>query len=1018
MASYGSPHDGHKDSRGSAQGNPYNDGTSHHNDTFLSRIFGLNSIYNQLEENYQYYDPEFDSTYNQEMLVRSVQEDQDDEEQMFPRSEMVGNLGLSEQHTTTFQNNHPSVGTGGISRNGTFNEDVINTSSNNANNTNLLDSESDSDLSSSPSPSPSQRQSSPVVKPRFKKGGRNNNNEVSSGIPWNGNDPYPEDDEENDLLTSLIRPSHNTPPKRTLKFNVSNVNNAKEFIMNKLNNNGSSANSNGLPLYNNHEAPPQSFRKPPSQKDPGTNNANKNAYQRAGSKNGNIRFVIPPKERALYLWANITNMDEFLTDIYYYYRGKGLLNIVLSRLIDLVILIFILGFTVFLKWGINYEFFFDNYRDSTHLTLNDLIIENFLFSNVPLVVKFILFGFVNYIILRLVQLYFDYNYKLKEIKNFYRYLINIPNDDELMTISWKTIVERLMLLKDYNSLTSTTPHIDQSNDHYINDLNSKVRLNAHDIANRIMRKENYLIALINKDVIDLSSNLFRDSSFQLMSNKSVLTKTLEWNLKLCINNFAFNPQGQINSSILKDYNRNQLAKELSSRFKMAAIINLILCPFIVIYFVLLYFFRYFNEYKSNPSSIMGLREFTPYAEWKLREFNELPHFFIRRLQMSVGPSNTYINQFPRGFLVINVMNLVNFVSGAIMAILVIMGLWFEDENHSFWSFEITEGKSSLFYISLFGTLWAVTSTSSTSDSVENLNSNSSSFVYDPEASLRYVSQFTHYLPSSWNKRLHTVEVKNEFCELYSLKILIIINEILSLILTPFLLWFKVSNNSGAIIDFFREYSVHVDGLGYVCYFAMFNFEEKDKNMMFDLNKKKKRKSRRSKTHSKQSTPAVTTNEIELNKLKSTRRDKAKISDSEEHSSNNSSDDESDNDLNNDYYQDEKMIKSYMYFLESYGVANNNNGTIGGQTAPQSGAQQKFSTLRTQNNTIRNSVMSNADPTPSLIVQGGSSDTQGILDSTYNINYKLDDDQEETNKSGKKSGVLGMLNQFYKQDIHR
>lgn len=84
-----------------------------------------------------------------------------------------------------------------------------------------------------------------------------------------------------------------------------------------------------------------------------------------------------------------------------------------------------------------------------------------------------------------------------------------------------------------------------------------------------------MIALINKDILDLSV-LF-------MNEKSLLTKTLEWNLKLCIDNFIYNQQGQINGKILKEYNRNQLARELTSRFKLAAIINLILSPFIVIY---------------------------------------------------------------------------------------------------------------------------------------------------------------------------------------------------------------------------------------------------------------------------------------------------------------------------------------------------------------------------------------------------------------------------------------------------
>lgn len=714
----------------------------------------------------------------------------------------------------------------------------------------------------------------------------------------------------------------------------------------------------GLPLYQ----PPEivSHRK-------NSTPAPRANLQWRGSRN---RVFIPSKERALYLWANIVNMDEFLIDLYFYYRGKGFANIVAGRVVDILVLVFILCFTTFLKWGIDYDHFFNHWTSNsdTNLTLGDLVIPSFFFTKVPFPVKVFLFGFACYILLRLVQLYFDYKYKLAELQNFYKHLLNISNDMELMTISWSTIVERLMLLKDYNSLTSSTPNAPP---HYITDLNSKVRLNAHDIANRIMRKENYMIAIINKNVLDLGIPVPSVLS-GVLSSKSVLTRTLEWNLKLCINNFIFNENGQISPSILKESARNQNSQDLSARFKMAAIINLLLCPFIVVYFVLLNFFRYFNEYKSNPSSLLGLRQYTPWAEWKLREFNELPHFFVKRLHLSVGPANTYINQFPGGVLIINLMSLVNFVSGAILAVLVLMAVFFEDEEHNFWSFEITENRSTLFYISIFGSVWAVTTNSlnasTTSNSVENANTRGVSFFYDPEASLRYVSQFTHYLPSSWNRRLHTVEVKNEFCELYSLKILVILNEILSLILTPFVLWFKVSNSSSAIIDFFREYTIHVDGLGYVCYFAMFNFEEKDKNMMYDLNKRAK------KAAVKQSS--------------SSHRNKSKRSDSEE-----SSDSETDADLGN-YHQDDKMIKSYMYFLESYGKNTDTKGSAGVAAASGPRAHKVPS---------RNGIAVAKDVPP----LGGSP-----LESIYESVYR----EPESDPRPKKKGVLGMINQFSKQGL--
>lgn len=38
-----------------------------------------------------------------------------------------------------------------------------------------------------------------------------------------------------------------------------------------------------------------------------------------------------------------------------------------------------------------------------------------------------------------------------------------------------------------------------------------------------------------------------------------------------------------------------------------------------------------------------------------------------------------------------------------------------------------------------------------------------------------------------------------------------------------MLWFTLPRCSAQIIDFFREFTIHVDGLGYVCSFAVFDF---------------------------------------------------------------------------------------------------------------------------------------------------------------------------------------------------
>ena len=52
-----------------------------------------------------------------------------------------------------------------------------------------------------------------------------------------------------------------------------------------------------------------------------------------------------------------------------------------------------------------------------------------------------------------------------------------------------------------------------------------------------------------------------------------------------------------------------------------------------------------QEYHKDPSTIGG-RQYTLYAQWKFREFNELPHFFKRRLHESYSVATSYIGQFP------------------------------------------------------------------------------------------------------------------------------------------------------------------------------------------------------------------------------------------------------------------------------------------------------------------------------------------------------------------------------------
>lgn len=68
-------------------------------------------------------------------------------------------------------------------------------------------------------------------------------------------------------------------------------------------------------------------------------------------------------------------------------------------------------------------------------------------------------------------------------------------------------------------------------------------------------------------------------------------------------------------------------------------------------------------------------------------------------------------------------------------------------------------------------------------------------------------------------------MKNEFARLYDLKLIIILKELISVLITPFILWISLPKSSDKIIDFFRENTIHVHGLGYICSYAMFDFSK-------------------------------------------------------------------------------------------------------------------------------------------------------------------------------------------------
>ena len=99
-------------------------------------------------------------------------------------------------------------------------------------------------------------------------------------------------------------------------------------------------------------------------------------------------------------------------------------------------------------------------------------------------------------------------------------------------------------------------------------------------------------------------------------------------------------------------------------------------------------------------------------------------------------------------------------------------------------------------------------------------------VHQPVLNLFEAIEYTHYAPQRWRNNFHTEAVRAEFSALYQMKVLIFLDEILSLFAAPFILWKNSGKQSAAIVDFFRQNTVHVDGLGGLCNHAVFEFRKR------------------------------------------------------------------------------------------------------------------------------------------------------------------------------------------------
>lgn len=329
-----------------------------------------------------------------------------------------------------------------------------------------------------------------------------------------------------------------------------------------------------------------------------------------------------------------------------------------------------------------------------------------------------------------------------------------------------------------------------------------------------MRRDNFVIALVEDEVIPLKLAGWGDHSF--------MTSSFQWALELLIEWFFDTSRQQNTVSLCKEITnpmpsaRARFARQLIRRFRWLGLLMWVSSPLIFLFAAMLALFPRGDQLKNQPS-LLGLRSWTRLARWKLRHYNELPHLLAQRLSRARDPAEHYLRHF-QYFHLGPVIRFVSFVAGSVLTCLFLLTVWNEDV---LFNLEIFPRQSTLWLMGMLGSILAVLRGLAPDPQDEDDSPRHA------EETLHQVTAETRYHPTHWNRQAHTSKVHAEFSDLFGLRIQQFALDLLSLLILPFILVFYLPSHLDRLMTFFAQESILVPDLGHICRRASFDRHQPD-----------------------------------------------------------------------------------------------------------------------------------------------------------------------------------------------
>ncbi|ESN92661.1 hypothetical protein HELRODRAFT_95975, partial [Helobdella robusta] len=483
-------------------------------------------------------------------------------------------------------------------------------------------------------------------------------------------------------------------------------------------------------------------------------------------------------------WNHLSDLDEFFTRIYAYVQRHGFLAMALQDIFQIIILWYVVIFPTFICVGVNYDVLFQDHFNITYkVIINDAIRpwkevkERF---NPFLILFLITSSF--YLVFKTFKGLYNIS-KYWEIRRFFTYALEIQ-PSELANKKWHEVQTLLMLVQQKLHMCV-----------------HKNELTELDIYHRILRFKNYMVALVNKSVLPMKFNL------PFWGEIVYFTSGLKYNYEMIL---FWGPGAPFANSWhlrkeYKSYNkRKELATILSRRIFIAGIINLLLAPVIFVWTLLYLVISHFALFRTDPGQV-SLRSWSLYGRQYLRHFNELDHDFNARLNRGYRAAVKYMGLFWSPVMAA-IAQFIVVISSGFLIFFVICAVTDEDTL-------AVQGVIKI--MTLLGLVVSV---------VRHLIPDEN-MVRNPETLMTLIQSQTHYMNDSWKGQAHTRKVMDEFSQLFQYKLVYLINEMVSAIVCPFILIFSLRPNSLQIVDFLRNFTVTLEGIGDVCSFAQMDIKK-------------------------------------------------------------------------------------------------------------------------------------------------------------------------------------------------